>query len=641
LQSRFAGEESDGYRDTPPMSDVHLAETLPARPDPVLQTGFAEAQAAERLERIARLTAMLLDVPVVLIVLFGRQGKFRLVARHGLAAELVPAALTLGGAVSERGVRPVTVADASRDERLRTHPLVAQAPQLRFLAGYPLTGADGCPVGELWLMSPQAGATAAPAQLEDLLRLAEEELARTEATANMPAPFDCPGCDVQRQSAELATSNERLFREIRQRRRIEQTFRTIVDSLPAYIAQVDREERLLFLNRRAAASVGKLPAELIGCHLREAFGEAYYASRKEHIDAALAGSEVAFETDLSRRGKELHYHSILVPDRDLAGEVSGFFAMTFDITERRKSELQQAQSEERLRTITDNLPVLISYIDREERYRFANATHERWFGLRADIIGRRVQDVMGTELYLRWRDQLRRGLAGENCRYEMDVRIDGEERIVETLLIPHVRDGAVQGVYTLTADISPVKAAEMRLRQLARLDPLTELPNRRGFDERLREAVARAARSGQPIALMFLDVDYFKQINDSFGHDTGDEVLREFARRLKTSVRTVDAVSRIAGDEFTVILEGVRNRGEAAGVAEKIIASMQQPFLIDNRVLEVTTSIGVACLTADEGNGRQLYARADQALYRAKAAGRNCYRVAPDPEEENRPGTAA
>jgi len=181
-----------------------------------------------------------------------------------------------------------------------------------------------------------------------------------------------------------------------------------------------------------------------------------------------------------------------------------------------------------------------------------------------------------------------------------------------------------------------LEASERRLNQLTRIDPLTGGPNRRQFEERLPEALARSHRNGALMALLFLDIDKFKQINDSLGHAAGDTVLKEFALRLCACVRGTDTVARLGGDEFVLILEGLHAQAEAEQVAVKILEQMARSFDIGGTApLAVSTSIGLACNSGAGAGGHetddaaQLLARADAALYAAKAAGRGTYRMAP------------
>ena len=155
-----------------------------------------------------------------------------------------------------------------------------------------------------------------------------------------------------------------------------------------------------------------------------------------------------------------------------------------------------------------------------------------------------------------------------------------------------------------------------------------------------KQAIRRASRSRQMVGLMFLDVDHFKRINDTLGHGGGDAVLQEFARRLAGAVRATDSVCRLAGDEFTIVLENLAAAAEARLVAGKILEAMRRPFDIDGVLLPVSTSIGIACMGANSRQAQQLTRRADEALYKAKERGRNQAWLADDGQEnEDCPAT--
>jgi diguanylate cyclase (GGDEF)-like protein len=173
--------------------------------------------------------------------------------------------------------------------------------------------------------------------------------------------------------------------------------------------------------------------------------------------------------------------------------------------------------------------------------------------------------------------------------------------------------------------------SELALSKLARYDSLTGLPNRFLFMDMLRTALLRNKRSPNAMALMFLDLDGFKQVNDSMGHAAGDQLLIQFAQRLSSLVRRTDAVARLAGDEFTIILEElVRPEEDVQAIANKILASVQQPFLIAGQSAHVSASIGIVIHRAstEDVDVTQLLHRADQGMYAAKQAGKNTYKVA-------------
>lgn len=208
-------------------------------------------------------------------------------------------------------------------------------------------------------------------------------------------------------------------------------------------------------------------------------------------------------------------------------------------------------------------------------------------------------------------------------------RKNGEEFPV-LLSIDTIRDEAGEPIryVGISADIGKLKEAEKSLNRLAFYDSLTDLPNRALFKDRFKQAIARAQRAGSRLALVYLDLDRFKNVNDSLGHHAGDELLRQTAERLRSQVREADTVCRLGGDEFTVILENIGSSGDAAAVARKIISAMRGAFTVEGSEVFIGTSIGIALFPYDGTDADELIKRADAAMYEAKEHGRGQLRFA-------------
>lgn len=417
---------------------------------------------------------------------------------------------------------------------------------------------------------------------------------------------------------ELNESQEKL-------RANERRLRAITENLPALIGQVDKDARFVFLNSRSLKFYGKPAERLLGHPVRDAYSVAEYAKVQPHIDMAMRGEKTSFESELIVGGKCFHYHASFVPNLDEAGDPDGFMAMAFDITSRKEIELLKSESEERLRTITDNVPVLISYLDTDLRYGFANAMYKQWLGVRAeDMVGRGIAEVFGQDYFKEREASLKLALDGNMSNIELTTTRKGRDRVLNTTYIPHMRHGVVTGIYVLATDATASREYERQLILLANADPLTGLPNRRMYEEHLDAALARSRRQRSPLALMYLDLDNFKQINDSLGHAAGDRVLVEFGKRVRSVLRETDMLARLAGDEFTIVLEAVNSLGACERVASKILDALRAPFGIAGKALAVSASIGVAFSGADS-SAESMANHADASLYSAKRAGRNRY----------------
>lgn len=197
--------------------------------------------------------------------------------------------------------------------------------------------------------------------------------------------------------------------------------------------------------------------------------------------------------------------------------------------------------------------------------------------------------------------------------------------------ISAVRDsrGRVVQYLAIMSDITPVKAVQDRLDHLAHHDALTGLPNRLHFMAALERALAHADREQTSVALLFVDLDHFKAINDSFGHAVGDQLLAAVARRLQQAVRSEDLVARLGGDEFVVTLANLREREEAVRIAIKLLAELQEPLQLEDRLLRPAASIGIALYPGDGGTPAELLSTADDAMYEAKRLGRHTFAFRP------------
>jgi diguanylate cyclase (GGDEF)-like protein/PAS domain S-box-containing protein len=296
-----------------------------------------------------------------------------------------------------------------------------------------------------------------------------------------------------------------------------------------------------------------------------------------------------------------------------------------DISQRVAAEQGRAAVQAQLQAITDHLPAMVARFDRDARYLYANS-HSQAMVPQVELIGKTLPELRGEKHWSEFRPMVDAVLRGES--QEFDTWITGPEGKRVDLHAQFVPDrdaqGNVQGFYSLSFDITEAKNFERELERLARVDALTGLANRRRFEEELEAAVARAARTGAALMVISLDLDKFKQINDTLGHAAGDEVLVEFGKRISASVYNVDLVARLGGDEFVVLVQYTATAEAGERIARSILSAMQPPMQLSSGPVQAATSIGVG-LQHPVASAAGLLALADRALYEAKARGRNTF----------------
>ena len=291
-----------------------------------------------------------------------------------------------------------------------------------------------------------------------------------------------------------------------------------------------------------------------------------------------------------------------------------------------KEEL--AVNEKRTRMITDNLPALVAYIDSNERYIFRNSNYRHIKNIDfTAMLGKTMQEVYAAEDYNLVKNEVALAMTGQRVSFERSVIKDGVEGYFRFEYTPDFdAAGNVAGLYSMVTNVTSMKRVQNQLALLARIDKLTGLPNRNYLYDRLTEAILRSRRSNTMLGCLYLDLDHFKQVNDTLGHAGGDELLKQFGARLQACVRQTDMVARLAGDEFVVVIENVKQPQGARCVAAKIVEAMQIPFALVGIDRLVTASIGIAIADSQTNDPDSLLKRADEALYQAKRLGKNLYR---------------
>ena len=417
-------------------------------------------------------------------------------------------------------------------------------------------------------------------------------------------------------------------------REAEERWRTLVELSPEAVLLI-RDGRYVFANRRAAELFGATdPAELVGRAPAEFFLEAYrplIAARGEKL-LREGGRVPLLEVQLRR-----------LDGRVIDVETTGTFVLDGgrpaiqtilrDITERKAAERALVEAEERWRTLVEVAPIGI-LLYRDGCYRYANPAAARILGAEhpGELVGLDPFTLILEPYHAVIREREARLLAGGSSEQPLEIemrRLDGGTVTIATRGAA-IREGGAPAIHVLIEDVSERKRLEAELQRLAYHDSLTGLPNRALFFDRLAQALQLAEREARLGALLLLDLDGFKQVNDGLGHDAGDALLRGVARRLRRVVRRSDTVARLAGDEFALLLYPIRDPATVERVAERIHTVLALPVRHRGRVLRAKTSVGAALFPTDGTNVETLFKHADLALYRAKAQGRGGLAVVDD-----------
>ena len=404
-----------------------------------------------------------------------------------------------------------------------------------------------------------------------------------------------------------------------------------MDSVALPISFVDTDEKLRFVNHTTTAWYGRSTEELIGLPMRDLMSDDDYRFAQPYIQAALGGEAVQYEREMryhdgARRWVLIRY----VATRDEQDVVTGFYTTATDIQSRKKQEIALQQANGLLTAHFENTPLASFTLDGKGRVTRWSSQAETLFGWRRD----EVIETPFAELGLVTRDLLPDFLPDER---DPDTALGNTRlHVVEA----HRRDGStvtcewhiaalrnaagrITSSLALIQDVSQRVEAEKRLTEIAQRDTLTRLLNRNALEPTLRAFIERARQGNTGVAVLFLDLDHFKNINDTLGHRVGDLMLIEVAAILRHCVRAEDEVARIGGDEFMVVIGHARPKAIAHETAQRIITALGTPIRVENQRLSVTSSIGIA-VYPDHGRAPEALIRsADLAMYRAKENGKN------------------
>jgi diguanylate cyclase (GGDEF)-like protein/PAS domain S-box-containing protein len=609
-------------------------------------------------DRITRLTARLLNVPMALFSLVDNERQW-FKSNVGLDATQTPREVAFCAHTILESV-PLVVEDATHDARFRDNPLVTGNPNIRFYAGAPIRTSEGHAIGTLCaidskprMLSSQdlqtlqdlADIISKEVQSRERLDVARERLVESGAAvresegrfrsifelANIGIALLSPGGAWLSVNAALCGILGYTEREL-----MSLTFQDITwhEDLDADLLLLQRLQRHEIdgyeMDKRYVRKDGQLVwANLCVSYKARADGAIdYYVSVITDI-----GARKAAEASILNLNSQLEQR-VAARTRELQNTNS---MLTASVIQQRRAEGALREREAELRSVIENASD--AYIGMDERGRVVawNREAEQIFGWSsAEANGQLLTDLIIPSAYASAHTEgmqryLRTGVAKMlGTRLELPGRRkDGSSLMLE------VRIAAleVNGRRIFSAflhDISDRKLVEARREFEARHDALTNLPNRRALMEQLPVAQKRAQRAGQALALLFIDLDGFKAVNDARGHEAGDRLLEQVAQRLRGTVRETDGVYRLAGDEFTVILENMQHPRDTVAIAEKLIRAVSQPIEVDGVALNVGASIGIALYApASPVDADALIREADHWMYQAKLAGRGQVRWDP------------
>jgi diguanylate cyclase (GGDEF)-like protein/PAS domain S-box-containing protein len=421
----------------------------------------------------------------------------------------------------------------------------------------------------------------------------------------------------------------RLQRHRRALKRERQFLESILDNLPSGIAVRSARQgtfgQYVLWNEAREAMFGIKAEDALGKTLAEILG-ADVARPVLALDQQMLASPMVQETievrDVAGRGKRT-FHLVRAPVFGARDRVDYIMSSATDITVERARTDELRLASKVFETTADG--IVLS--DADDRVIMVNAAFSKLTGFGAEeMLGLRVDEspfrpIDPAAYALRMERLLREGcVTGEVPRTAKDGT---PLSLWITATCVHDCDGRVVNFVRVFSDISLLKTTQQQLEQLASFDTLTGLPNRRLLQDRLGQALLRAARNTTSMALMFIDLDGFKEVNDSLGHDIGDLLLREVALRLQGCVRATDTIGRFGGDEFAIVLEEASLPHQLVAVGERIVAALAAPFCLDGHVVSTSASIGIALYPPDGTDPVTLLKNADVAMYKAKRAGRN------------------
>jgi diguanylate cyclase (GGDEF)-like protein/PAS domain S-box-containing protein len=423
------------------------------------------------------------------------------------------------------------------------------------------------------------------------------------------------------------TERERAAERLRE---AEHRYRTLVERIPAivYVQELEEPSRMAYVSPQNETILGYTPEECLADP--DHWINIIHPDDRERVlteDARISGSGEPFVAEyrqFHKDGRTVWIRDEAAMVRDENGLPLYWLGVQMDITEREVAEERLRTSEAELRALFEAMDDVVFEIDTQGRYlKVAPTNPSLLYRPREELLKKRLQDVLPSRTAAELLGHIRGAIESrKTVKVEYSLPMAEREARFEGTITPL----SGESVVFVGRDVTELKELEERLAHRALHDPLTDLPNRTLFTDRLRHALVRTKRRRQPLAVMFMDLDNFKVINDSLGHKIGDRLLVAATKRIRNVLRPEDTVARLGGDEFVFLLEETDLNG-AIHAAERILELLRKPFKLGGRRLFVTASVGIAVANGDGRRTADLLRNADLAMYRAKQSGKACYVV--------------
>jgi len=428
---------------------------------------------------------------------------------------------------------------------------------------------------------------------------------------------------------------------------LEDKYRTIMEDMKESYYEITLDGNFTFFNDSLCRQLGYSREELTGMNYR-VYTPPEQAKKQSEIYKQVYRTgnpnELFTMEQIRKDGKRIFTECSVFPLRNGKAKVVGFRGIGRDVTERIQMEEALRRSGERYRTILEEIEEGYYEVDLAGNFTFANDAACRQFGYsREELMGMNYRVYVPKDdvkhVHRTWNKVYRTGEPVKSFPFAT-IKKDGTHIYLENSISPlRNKEGKIIGFRSISRDITERKQFEQKLAEMATHDALTGLPNRILLSDRLMIGSALARRSGHRLAILMLDLDRFKAVNDAMGHSVGDELLKAVGERLSGVMRKSDTVSRIGGDEFVLVLPQISSIDDVTRFARRVLGAFQESFVFSSHQLRITTSIGIAIYPDDGTNIENLLKNADSAMYLAKEQGRGIYKYYHD--DEGRSGEKA